>query len=47
VQDLGIEEKPILNLKTPATLAGILLSEWELPHQRTQHLIHIIFNINF
>jgi hypothetical protein len=30
VQDLGIEEKPILNLKTTAALAGFLLSEWRV-----------------
>lgn len=30
VQDLGIEGKPILNLKTTAALAGFLLSEWRV-----------------
>jgi hypothetical protein len=30
VQDLGIENKPILNLKTTAALAGFLLSEWRV-----------------
>jgi len=29
-QDLGIEDKPILNLKTTAALAGFLLSEWRV-----------------